>query len=762
MISEKKDATFLNREKEHFSKAIEYLKEKPDRLITTAIGSIIATLIFGSALRFFVRNTENVVLNSIIVYALCLVGILIFAYFFWRKKVFPRVEINTGTKDDREFKYSDEHPYGTARPNTAEDLDDILEFKDIDETHGTILGFDERIGKVVSIPTIEEFAAKAKKRNWTQNDKTNNSRNRNTLVIGSPGTMKSRAVIMNEIFQSIKAGESIIVTDPKGDLYEKTYNILKENGYDVKMFNLINQENSDSSNLVSELNNDSTFAKIFAETLVNNADEDGEKFWNSNAMNFIKACLMLDDIDTLGKLYDFVSGKTLAEFDLIFTDERTNKVAQRAYAIFSQCSEQVKGQIINGLGIMIDVFQDDKVRNITNTNEMDLTKPAREKCAYFVITSDQHRTFDYLAVLFWTMAFIKLVEYIDKNRDDKGDPTTKPVHLLLDEFPNIGAIPDFNRKLSTVRSRLLYSTIVIQNIPQLMNRYPNGMHEEIFSDCDFVVFLGCNDNTTAEYISKLTGIASIEVVTENHTYDNEKLVLAQSAEMKKVKSIGQRTVQNPDEVRSIYNTDLLIFIRGIKSVYQCKKYDYSKHPFNKDLKVCKIANHIPEWRQKQIDEENEKIRIREERKKERELEEKRKAEIIRKAKEVDAAKKKAQEDTLKAEETEWLNQFGTVGTEQMVFENLTKNSNDSSNIETPETFEIEKPENSETNNVEVDDIDELNFSVDDTSEGLFNDTDSLFASMKNKPKQQNKPPSKNRLKFLKIDDETSDDSTTVE
>ena len=755
MISNEKEPTTVNREKEFFINTIKYLKEKPERLITTIIGSIIATLFFGSAIRFFVRNSEHPVANSIIVYIICFISVLIFAYLFWRKKILPRIEINTGTKDEREFKYSDEHPYGTARPNTAEDLDDILEFKDIKDTYGTILGYDDRVKKVVSIPTIEEFAAKAKERNWTQDDKTNNSRNRNALIIGSPGTMKSRAVIMNEIFQSIRAGESIIVTDPKGDLYEKTYNILKDNGYDVKMFNLINQENSDASNLVSELNNDSTYAKIFAETLVNNADEDGEKFWNNNAMNFIKACLMLDSIDTLGKLYDFVSGNTLNQFDEIFSDRSTNKVAQRAYAIFNQCNEQVKGQIINGLGIMIDVFQDDKVRNITNTNEMDLTKPAREKCAYFVITSDQHRTFDYLAVLFWTMAFIKLVEYIDKNRDEKGDPTTNPVHLLLDEFPNIGAIPDFNRKLSTVRSRLLYSTIVIQNIPQLMNRYPNGMHEEIFSDCDFVVFLGCNDNTTAEYISKLTGIASIEVMTENHTYDNEKLALNQSAEMRKVKSIGQRTVQNPDEVRSIYNTDLLIFIRGIKSVYQCKKYDYSKHPFNKDLKVCKIADHIPEWRQKQIDEENEKIRIAEERKQARELEEKRKAEIIRKAKEVDAAKKKAQEDTLRAEETEWLNQFGT---EQIDFENLTKSYNDFSDSETTEVPETEDSEkfDTETSNVEMSNLDELNFSVNETDEGLFNDTDSLFASMNDKPKSNNKPPSRGRRKVIKIDDETSD------
>lgn len=601
---------------------------------------------------------------------ICLLITIPIVYYIWKYLIASRQEVKTGIADERKFDYSDTGEYGTAQAMTKEDLKDILEFKDIEDTDGIILG-ETYDGEIVSIPTQREFNEKAMRNHWTQDDKTNNSRNRNLLVIGSPGTMKSRAIIMNQILQAMKIGDSIIVTDPKGELYEKTYHILTMHGYDVKMFNLVNQENSDAWNPLNELGGDSTYAKIFAETVVGNANEDGEQYWNDNAMNFFKACLMFRNSDTLGALYDFVSTNSTSTFYEKFSEMEDESVARRAYNIFEQCSDQVKGQIINGLGIMIDVFQDHKIRDITDTSEIDMTKPAREKCAYFVITSDQHRTFDYLAVLFWTMAFIKLVEYIDKNRDEKGDPTTRPVHLLLDEFPNIGAIPDFNRKLSTVRSRLLYSTIVIQNLPQLMNRYPNGMHEEIFSDCDFVVFLGCNDNTTAEYMSELTGTATINVATENYVFDKTKPVLNQNTEFRKVKSKGQRTVMNKDEIRSIKNTDLLIFIRGTKSVYQCKKFDYSKHPFAKDIKIVKIKDHVPDWKQAKIDAEiARQEEIAERKRQEAEIEAK-KAENNRKALEAAAeAEKKAEEEKQQLEKdySEFMDsEFGSAESTQVTF-----------------------------------------------------------------------------------------------
>lgn len=685
---------------------------------------------------------------------ICLLLTVIAIYLIWRYGIKPRVKEETGKDNiDIPFKYSEEKPYGSAEKMTEEDLEDILEFKPIEETHGIILGqtYD---GKVVSIPTSEEFEEKAKRKNWSRDDMTNNTRNRNILAIGSPGTMKTRALIMNQVFQAIVHGDSIMITDPKGEIYEKTYNRLKENGYDVRMFNLIKQDHSDSWNPINELKVEdcdtfnpieilrnssdktqrkvisSVYAKIFASTIVNNADENGEKYWSDNAMNVLKSCLMLNDMDSLGKIYDFISRSTIEQLALKFSDADDESVARRAFDIFNQSSETVKGQIINGLGIMIDVFQDERIRNMTGSSEIDMTKPAKEKCAYFVITSDQHRTFDYLAVLFWTMAFIKLIEYIDENRDEKGDPTTLPIHMLLDEFPNIGEIPDFNRKLSTVRSRLIYTTIIIQNLPQLMNRYPNGMHEEIFSDCDFTVFLGCNDYTTAEYISKLTGIASIEVTTQNSTYARNVMVLNQDPNFKEVKSIGQRTVMNADEVKSIKNTDLLIFIRGTKSVYQCKKFDYSKHPFAKDLKIAKIKDYVPEWKQQIIDDTKEQIRRNEERLK-KEAEEKEREKLIQ---EKAIERENRRKELAKQDEDNFFEGF----TQQAInFDDYLQNEK----IANKEDFinTENEPENEVKIVTEKQTLDEINTNENDIFSTLFGDEENTTPNLTNSKKPKNKP-----------------------
>lgn len=181
-----------------------------------------------------------------------------------------------------------------------------------------------------------------------------------------------------------------------------------------------------------------------------------------------------------------------------------------------------------------------------------------------------------------------------------------------------------------------------------MNRYPDGMHEEIFSDCDFAGFLGCNDVTTANYYSELTGIASIEVKTQNSTYARDKAFLNQSVDYKEVKSIGQRTVMNADEVRSIPNTDMLLFIRGTKSVYQCKKFDYSKHPMAKEITMYKIKDHVPQWKAKLNKAKEEEKQRKAEAKKKLQEENERKQQIIAEAKKRDEERQKQEQENTEA------------------------------------------------------------------------------------------------------------------
>lgn len=520
----------------------------------------------------------------------------------------PRMRVEVGTKEkERNVIKSDNDTYGTSALGTTEEFEDVTQIGKIEDCKGIILGQDKESNDVITLPTAEDMNYKIKKNNWTWDDINNNTRNRNILVIGAPGTMKTRSVIETSILQAVRRGESIFMTDPKGEGYEKNKSMLESHGYTVRAFNLKDFENSDSWNMLTSLDEkDDSKAKVFAETVVMNAGGDsGDSYWNDNAMNFLKACLLLHNTDSFGLLYDFVTGTNLPDFETAFANSPDRVAALRAFKAFNQCSEQVKGQIINGLGIMIDVFQQDNVRNMTDSDEIDLTLPAREKCAYFVITSDQHSTYNFLAMLFWVMSFINLIEYIDKHKDENGEPTTLPINMLFDEFSNIGIIPDFTKKISTVRSRNVYLTLIIQNLAQLQNRYPNGAWEEIASCCDTTIFLGANDLTTAEYISERTGIMTTSVKTENNIYERDKIALDRDATSREVTSDGQRMVMTTDEVLRMKNTDSLLLIRGMNPLL-CRKYDYTKHPMSKELKKIRIEDYIPQWRQRKINFEKER------------------------------------------------------------------------------------------------------------------------------------------------------------
>lgn len=591
--------------------------------------------------------------------------IILTEWYIYQFVIKPRIKIEVGELDDRgvRFKSKTEGTYGTSTIITdPHEIDHIIDVKPVGETNGIILGkpmyvdttsFNDKTPdsekakiEVIALCSDKEYFEKKEKQKWNIDSVINNKLNKNMAVFGASGTMKSRALARNLIIQAVLRGESIIITDPKGELYEDCAKYCAKHGYDVRMFNLVDQKHSDSWNCLLELLDDngvvdSTNAKIFADTVITNAQPNGkgDSYWNDNAANMLKAVCMYVAQDpilpkNMGTVYDIISQKTTAEIDALFKTLEPNNVARRAYSIFSTCTEQVKGQILNGLGIMIDVFQDDNIRNITSANEISLSKPITEKCAYFCITSDQHRVFDFVAVLFYAMLFIKLVSKADNLR---GKQKTIPVNLILDEFPNIGQIPDFCKKISTVRSRNINITVIFQNIVQLQNRYPMGQWEEILGNCDTTVFLGCTDETTAKYISDKTGIATIEVTTQNTKYERDVMVFNQNTSYNEVRSSGQRKVMNPDEVLTLKNTEELLFFRG-QSPLKAKKFDYSLHPESSKLEKMKIENHIPDWKQKQIDEENEKARLREERRKIKEAEHEKELEKIKEE------EKKRQED----------------------------------------------------------------------------------------------------------------------
>ena len=400
---------------------------------------------------------------------------------------------------ERNFHYSDKGNYGTAGYMEMATMKKLLELKNIRETEGTILGL---VGKnVVSIPLETRM-------------------NRNIAVFGASGSMKSRAFVRNMVFQSVKRGESLILTDPKAELYRDMAVYLEKNGYTVRVFNLINPLHSDRWNCISEVAHDQLMAQICADVIIKNTVSGKmDHFWDNAELNLLKALILYVDHErapadrNMGEVYRMLSELTESELDDRFDILPKGHPAKAPYNIFKRAGDKVKGGVIVGLGGRLQVFQNEMICRMTAQDDFDLSRPGREKCAFFCISSDQDSTFDFLSSLFFSFLFIKLVRYADVEQEEGELPVA--VNFVLDEFTNLGVINDFKKKISTVRSRNISIAVIFQNIAQLKNRYPNDEYLEILGNCDTQIALGCTDEMTAKFLSDRTGEVTIAVSSQS-------------------------------------------------------------------------------------------------------------------------------------------------------------------------------------------------------------------------------------------------------
>ena len=232
------------------------------------------------------------------------------------------------------------------------------------------------------------------------------------------------------------------------------------------------------------------------------------------------------------------------------------------------------------------------IKKITAYDEISLELPGQQPCAYYLVTSDQDSTFDFLASLFLSFAFIKLVRYADANCP--GGRLPVPVHVLGEELTACGTISELSRRISVIRSRNISMSCVFQNLAGLQNRYPQNQWQEILGNCDVQLFLGCTDQLTSEYVSQRTGIASVAVSSTSKALSTLR-VSDYTPQYRESSGVGKRPVLTPDEVLRLPVDEALVILRGHK-VLKVYKMDYSLHPAYKQLRECKASAHIPEWR----------------------------------------------------------------------------------------------------------------------------------------------------------------------
>ena len=445
---------------------------------------------------------------------------------------------------------------------------------------------------------------------------------RNVIIYGAPGTGKSRGFVMPFAMQAARRGESIIMIDPKAEFFEMYSEFLKEQGYYIRAYNLLDLASSDGWNCIVDISDDINLVQNVAEIIISNTSNKSERadFWEKAEKNLLMALLhyvrtltypgtdklLLQEERSLGTIYKILSTTSVEELDARFRTLPPEHPALPPYGIFRQAHKQIWGNIVIGLGNRLNVFQNKLVDDITRHNEIDLTLPGKQKCAYFCIISDQDSSLEFLSSMFFSLLFVRLFDFA------RSQPTRRLpvcVNVLMDEYCNISLL-ESKKIFSVARSRNINIQAVVQSVAQLSNRYPHNEWQEIIGDCDYQLFLGCNDAMTAEFISDQCGEITVRV--NNSMLPMMPLfspVLNTTRPFTQNKTSTGRPLMMPDEVRRLQKDKAILLVRGAKPLL-LNKITPEEHPSFKELKYCKSIDYVPKWRRSatvaQSNESNEK------------------------------------------------------------------------------------------------------------------------------------------------------------
>ncbi len=396
------------------------------------------------------------------------------------------------------------------------------------------------------------------------------------------GSGKSAAYSIPNAYQMLG---SYVFTDPKGELYDKTAGFLQRNGYEIKVLNLVRPQNSDGYNplmhISSELDVD-----VIANTIVKGQKVEGstaDPYWDDMAEMLLKALIYYllatrpEEEQNLASCAELVraantnGGNNLLS-ELIGTLPYDHP-ARMYYKSIEIAPEKTYGSILSSLQSKLGKFDSKEIAELTSTDTIDFEEIGKKKTAVYVISSDTHTAYDFLLTIFFAQMIQQLYDFADLS----GGTLPMPTYFILDEFANIGKVPDFDKKISTSRSRKIQFSVILQNLDQLEAVYEKS-YETIIGNCDTHIFLGSNSQKTVEYFSKALGEKtvsrdSISVNKDRHNWMQGKSVSDQ---------INARALLTPDELRRFDNDYCIIFEKGVRPI-KAKKYYYFLNPEVKKL-----------------------------------------------------------------------------------------------------------------------------------------------------------------------------------
>ena len=414
--------------------------------------------------------------------------------------------------------------------------------------------------------------------------------NINVLVVGGSGSGKSASYSIPNAYQMLG---SYVFTDPKGELYDKTSGFLKQNGYDIKVLNLVNPANSDGYNPLMHISSEID-VDVIANTIVKGQKSDGsnsDPYWDDMAEMLLKALIYYlmatrpEEEQNLASCSELVRAANNNGGSNLLT-ELMNQLpydhpARMNYKSIEIAPEKTYGSILSSLQSKLGKFDSKEIAEVTSTDTINFEDIGSKKTAVYVISSDTHTAYDFLLTIFFSQMIQHLYNYADEN----GGRLKVPTFFICDEFANIGKIPDFDKKISTSRSRGISFSVILQNLDQLEAVYEKS-YETIMGNCDTHVFLGSNSFKTVEYFSKALGEKTItrDSTSINRDKHYHKQGLSESDQ------VMGRALLTPDELRRMDNDECIIYEKGLKPV-RARKYYYFERPMAKKLSEFTL-NHL--------------------------------------------------------------------------------------------------------------------------------------------------------------------------
>ena len=408
-------------------------------------------------------------------------------------------------------------------------------------------------------------------------------RNLNVLVVGGSGAGKTRFYAKPNVMQ---ANTSFVVLDPKGEILRDTGGLLEKQGYDIKVLDLINTEKSHGFNPFVYLRDDKDVLRLVSNLIRNTTPkgaQSNDPFWERAETALLEALILYlvneapPEEKNFPMVMEMINAAEVKEEDEEYAsvlDELFERLAMndpehlavKQYHIFKLAAGKTAKSILISLGVRLEKFNLPQIASVVNHDELDIPSLGERKTALFAIIPDSDSSLNFIIGMMYSSIFQELYYIADHVY---GGRLPVHVHCVMDEFANIALPDEFDKLLATMRSREFSVSIIIQNIAQLKALFEKQW-ESIIGNCDEFLYLGGNEDSTHELVSKKLGKTTIDT----NTYGQSK---GRNGNYSTNWQISGRELYTPDEVRMLDNRYALLFIRGERAI-QDEKYDILRHP----------------------------------------------------------------------------------------------------------------------------------------------------------------------------------------